>query len=504
MKNKIVLFYPRLGRDDMFVKDIPLSLLYAAAGAVEKGYPVEIVDLRIERGKTNEVVERHISPDVLLAGVSVMTGEPIRSALEITNIIKEKGDFPVVWGGPHPTVVQDETLSHRNIDYLIKGFGSQPLLMLAERLSGRGADFKDIPGLSYKAENRLMHNPINVELDGFDFSGIPYRLIEKNIDRYFRFNHLERVIPIYTSMGCPHKCTFCISPAVYRGKRPWTPFPVASVLDHIGHLVGDYKASYISVYDDDSFVDLERMKQLLTGLLRRGLIVRLGFRGVRVDEVLRMDEELLGLMDKFPLVHLHIGAESGSEHVLGLVNKKIEVSDILRANRKLSSYPRIVPLYNTIVGVPMECLEDSKKTADLLVELNKDNENCITPRPCKYRPLPGTELFRLSKECGFSPPRDLEGWIGMDCLEEKFSLPWYTGSYKRYIDLLQTCSCFLSKRVLKEISLDNMAIRLGKALFGVFRRVALFRLRHNFYHFLVESYFIRSFIFLQRKLGYER
>ena len=43
-------------------------------------------------------------------------------------------------------------------------------------------------------------------------------------------------------------------------------------------------------------------------------------------------------------------------------------------------------------------IDDLRSTGNLILRLVRDNPNCIIFAPNKYRPLPGTELYRRTKE----------------------------------------------------------------------------------------------------------
>ncbi len=111
-------------------------------------------------------------------------------------------------------------------------------------------------------------------------------------DKFQRFDNKMRVFPVFTSFGCNYNCAFCISPTLYsKMKRRWTPYEVDEVIGHIELAVNKYSANYISVTDDDSFVDLVRMRRILEEIIKRKLNIIIGFRGARINELDRMDED---------------------------------------------------------------------------------------------------------------------------------------------------------------------------------------------------------------------
>lgn len=230
-----LLIYPRLGTMDALVTDIPLSLIYAASDSVKRGYAVKVVDLRIEREDWREVLAPYLQQGVKLVGISVMTGRPLVNSRDISQFVREVAPkTKIIWGGPHPTVVPD-TIKETYIDYLGRGYGSELLASLLDLLSGKRDDM-EIPGLSYKqADGTPVHIPRPSTFETLSYKDLPYQLIDVNHPGYVRSYNNQRIFPIFTSIGCPYKCNFCVSPAVYReiNGAKWRPLENEEVINHI-------------------------------------------------------------------------------------------------------------------------------------------------------------------------------------------------------------------------------------------------------------------------------
>jgi len=299
-----ILIYPQLGAFDGFVRDVPLSLIYAAADSVKHGFRVDILDLRLVGEDWRQEIDRRMSPACKVVGLSVMTGNPIRTSLSVSRYVKEKYGVPVVWGGPHPTILPEQTLAHPLVDYVVRDWGSRALLGLLCHLAGEDARLMDIPGLGWKEDGQVRLAPAQDCFEKVHHRDLPYHLVRIDGKSYNRLENGEVIFPIFTAMGCPYQCTFCMSPAVYRkvrGKK-WLADPVEEVLEHIEFISGRYQAQRIQILDDDSFVDLERMRDLLERYVARGFHKRykLDFRGARINELDLMDDEYLSLMEENP------------------------------------------------------------------------------------------------------------------------------------------------------------------------------------------------------------
>lgn len=489
MRNKIILVYPKLGMSGAFVLHAPLSLIYASIDLVKNGIEVEILDARLYPDTWRERLKGLITDKVLAVGISVMSGKPIENAVETGKFVKSiDPDVKIVWGGPHVTFFPDNVLQQEWFcDYVVSGYAVKSFYELVKCLiDKKEPDF--VEGVSYKKNgNVIKTDPDESCFEFYDYREIPYHLI-KDYSPYGQLDQDKLIFSLYSARGCPYKCAFCSAPAQYskiKGKH-WVPLDVNEVVDHIEYLIKNYNADYIYFIDDDSFVSLDHVEKILDEIDRRGLSIELGFRGARINEIKKMSDAFLDRLVGSGTDILHIGAESGSNRILELMNKNCTVEDILECNRKLARHPRIIAAYNFVIGIPTETYEDLKKTRDLMLRLVDENPNCIIFTPNKYRPLPGTVLFELAqKEWGYKSPVTLDEWIDIEA-EGDFSSVGYSTEMKKFCDLLLLGSYFVDDKVNKVTSGKTSfykAIRFFNALYGP---IARFRLRHGLYQFFFE------------------
>ena len=320
-----------------------------------------------------------------------------------------------------------------------------------------------------------------------DFHDIPYHLIEADMARYGQLDAAERIFPLYSSVGCPYRCSFCSSPAQYAGMdKKYLPVPPQEVADHIEYVHRIYQAGYIYFIDDDSFVDLAHVAAIINEIKRRGVKVRLGFRGARVDEILRMDDDFLSGLAAAGTAIMHIGAESGSQRILDLMRKGCTVADILEANRRLARHPEIMAAYNFVVGTPGESLDDLRQTRELIMRLLKENPAAIIFAPNMYRPLPGTELYELAVQHGYRRPERVEEWIDVE-VEGAFRPPWISLEFARMVEMMRVTSYFIDNKPLKLRTGNTFRYRMLTIAARIYGPLARLRFRHGITSFLVEQ-----------------
>jgi radical SAM superfamily enzyme YgiQ (UPF0313 family) len=472
---KILLIHPKSGKYDAFVKDLPLGVLCAGRSAHQAGYDVEILDQRVEPAWEKRLLNVLREGQPLLVGLSVMTGKPIQYALEISRLVKKISKTHVLWGGIHPTILSDSTLRNENIDFLIRGQGELPLLALAKALENDPVSFSEVPALSYKANGQIVHNPVGKVPEFDELPDIPYALVD--VSKYMRFESEERVFSVITSLGCPHQCAFCYSSS-YSG-RLWKPEKVDRTVSRLEEIIKKYKPDYLSVIDNDFFVDLNRAKALFEALEKKRWPVRIGFRGARVDELYRMSEDFLDLMQRVGVRHLHIGAESGSQQILNLMLKKVTTKQVFEVNRKLSKFPGLLPTYNFFSGVPTENIEDIQASISMIFQLLKENPHCQISGFNQFTPYPGTELFALSVEHGLKPPQNLEGWIDFDESDCAKNNPWIDSHRKRLLDTLYFTGFFIDNKFQTHFTGDSLRNRMFRFLAVAYRPLARIRFKYG-------------------------
>lgn len=502
-KNQVILVYPFQGFSGTYAKHMPLSIIYAATDLVKNGYDVKLLDTRVVKGDWRDNLKALISDRTLCVGVSAMSGAPIKHAISIGRFVKEVNkDIPVIWGGPHATfypetIVRDEW----SCDYVVSGYAIKSFYGLCEALrAGRDPDM--VPGVAWRDGDRIRENPgKDKSFEYVDYKDIPYHLIE-DYSPYGQLDQDRRIFSMYSALGCPYQCTFCSSPAQYasvEGKK-WVPLEAKAVVDHVEYVVDKYGANYIYFIDDDSFPKLSHVEGIIDGIMERQLPVKLGFRGARINEIIKMSDEFLSKLAAAGTDIMHIGAESGSDRILKMLKKNCTVEELLECNRKLARHPEITAGYNFIMGVPTETLEELKMTRDLMMQLVDEHPNCIIFPPNKFRPLPGTELYEVAeKEWGYTMPNTLKAWSEIE-VEGEIDAQWYEKGMAQFCNLLLVGSYFVDNKIHKLTTGTSGYYRAMRLANTLYRPIARYRMKHGITAGLIEYPMYRGFTAALSKL----
>jgi anaerobic magnesium-protoporphyrin IX monomethyl ester cyclase len=397
----------------------PLGILYVAT-ALKKhsNHQIKVIDAIAEELKIWDVVQEvaDFKPDIV--GISAWTdfwypaytvGEQIKLALPETHL---------TYGGPHLGIYPNETLEIPFVDSVIVGDGEIPFLRLCNLVANDQID-NEFPGLHFK-QHGLRQGPdtyyIQKELDDIpipDRSFLPIELYGSVLGKN------DYITTMITSRGCPFKCTFCKlnfqKTLCHSAERVVEEFKK----------IADLGIREVEIYDDTFTWSKDRLKDICNGLIKEDLDIEWAVR----DRVSTADAELYALMYRAGCRRIHLGIESGVQHVIDRMRKQIKVEQAIEAV-KLAKNAGLTVLTYFMFGNLDETLEDMHKTIDFAMELDADYaEFSITI------PYAGTEMYDEALEQGiisedywkeyalspvpnFKPPKLIENHATLDELIE--------------------------------------------------------------------------------------
>lgn len=283
-----------------------------------------------------------------------------------------------VVGGPHPTL--DTMTSYRlpAVDYVIRGEGEVELANLLDEEWARG---------TYTA-GRIR------DLDGLQF---PER------GRFWAGSGRD-VCYLSTARGCPWRCAYCASPAIWPRVFSRSPENVLREVETLpisgptkpeenGNLhIMDNTCLYII---DDTFTFNEQ----------RALKIIAGLRGIPWKCEARADtitDQLAEAMAASGCARVKMGVESGSDRILKSVNKGETTEDMRTAVRRLQRHGVPVTCY-LMAGFSGETDDDLRQTIAFARELQADYYSISM-----VAPYYGTRLYDDAKAVGI--PVDHAPW----------------------------------------------------------------------------------------------
>jgi radical SAM superfamily enzyme YgiQ (UPF0313 family) len=434
---KILLYNPR-EKTRVRVPHVPFSLL-TVASALKVRYEVIIVDGRIT-ADPEAVIEKHLA-DCLFFGITCMSGTPIIDALKIAQFVRAKNSsIPLVWGGFHPTLVPEATISHRLVDIVIIGQGEETAVELAEALNN-GLSLSSVRGIAFKNKGKPCFNEARQIKDINEFPAIDYGMLP--LQRYLKRDAAERTLDYLSSRGCPYKCAFCCINKMYA--RGYFAYPAARVVNEIECLVRHHSVTGIRFMDDNFFANRARVGEICDGLLSKNIDVK-WWAMCRADELVRFDDAFWGKLKKAGLSILNIGVESGSQKVLDRISKGITVAMTLDAAALCRTH-NVEAQFSFMIGFPFESRQDWDATMDSISRINRINP-FIDIGLFIYTPNPGTPLYEESTASGARGYATLEEW-GARSDYFHGNAPWFSKQQKQTMETLSYLVQFAFGRTLR-------------------------------------------------------
>ncbi len=418
----------------------PIWAMMLAKYVKNKGHSVALLDCEAERLDYAQSFERikEINPKVVCLVVygqqpSASTQNMV-GAMALMQLIHENSDIIRIYTGPHPSALPTRTIQDDPSVFVCKGEGVRTLDAFL-----KVTDYNDynqlskVPGLCYKNKQTGQivesHQPaIITDLDN-ELEMLPLEFIDirryrtANWHSWTNNNETQPFASIYTSLGCPMKCTFCmINSPFNQGDtknntfRNWSPSNIIKKFDELASLgVKNIKiADEMFVLKKDHFLELCRL------IVERRYSFNI-WAYARIDTV---REEYLDALKAAGVNWLGLGVESGSRMVRQEVTKgkfqELNIKDIVN---KISNHG-ISCGANFIFGLPTDTVETMNETLNLALELKSEYANLY----CAMA-YPGSQLHRdFSKNNPSVLPENAGvGWIGYSQhAYETYNLPTAT------------------------------------------------------------------------------
>ncbi len=328
--NKILLIKPSGRHGLSYAFDlIPTGLEYLAAAVEDVVEDVTILDVEMDRRPFQQAVEESlIAMDPDLVGITMSATEHSQG-LEIARLAKSRGAATVL-GGYHPTAIPDELLSHPQVDLVVRGEGEMTLRELVIK-----GDAQGVPGLSYRMDDRIIHNPDREFIKNLDSLPFPARHLRKHVysTRLMRDRDYD---VLTTSRGCWGKCTFCCEPTVSRGHQRFRS--PENVMKEILEIVSfhDHRPLSIDVTDPHFLGSPKHVERLCDLLAQQEFDIRFGVK-VRADSVAK-HPDIVRKMIAVGIEGFEMGIESPNMEDLKSISKGLSTDVHIQAVNNIKKW----------------------------------------------------------------------------------------------------------------------------------------------------------------------
>ncbi len=421
--------YQDLSRQYSAIEPPTWSLLLAQSCRA-KGYGAAILDATAENLRDEETVGRIAEMQPRLVCFVVYGQNPNSGTANMAGNVaccdllkRAHPDLRTCFVGSHTSALPLEVLSLPCVDFVLVGEGVYALHDLLK--TDLQACLEHVKGVGHKKDGHPILNAphqvvpqarMDTDLPGYAWDLLPRQ--RKPLDVYrahfwhaeYRHDLRTPFAAVYTSLGCPFKCDFCMINIVNRvdtaadvvaasspGMRHWSTQFMLDELEKLALM----DVETIRISDEMFFLDKSYYEPLLRGVIERGIPLRT-WSYARVDTV---RDKYLELFRKAGVRWLGIGIESADQVIRTEVSKgSFKVTNIRDVVRRIQ-HADINVGANYIFGLPDDTMETMQRTLDLSLELCTEFANFY---PCQA--LPGSGLYRQARTNGWKLPDTFAGF----------------------------------------------------------------------------------------------
>ncbi|MBI3893008.1 MAG: B12-binding domain-containing radical SAM protein [Candidatus Wallbacteria bacterium] len=350
----------------------PLGIMYLAAWLRERcpeRYEISLIDAGVERLDIEAVRRRvgELAPDVV--GISGLSAE-VPEMRAIASAVH--GTLPrarIVIGGPAASSDTERLARAPGVDCVAIGEGEETFRELLEVFEADG-EVPKVAGIAYWDGDRLnktAHREPIQDLDAMPFPAwdlidIPAYSVGV-INMTYGIQKKSPYMAVFTSRGCPYRCTYCHTNFGKR-TRYRSPENVLAELEYLYHSKGVREFHF---FDDIFNLDQPRAKRIMDMIVERGLKVSISFpNGVRGDI---MDEETIVKFARAGTYYMSFAVETASTRLQKFLKKNNNLQK-MKENIRIASREGIMPLGFFMIGFPGETPEEIEATIDFAASLD--------------------------------------------------------------------------------------------------------------------------------------
>jgi len=363
----------------------PIGICYIAAVLRQHGLDCRLSHLFEETAEDQlrSVIEEY-RPDIV--GFSVRNFNLGWSRACLDMVRREFPEARIAVGGE---CVTEELFAHLgkllDADIFVIGDGETSFLQYAS-----GAEPSAIPGVAFKSaggqyrpSGKPTHCVHPARLPMMSRDGLPMKQYSSEAFPG------KRYATMHAQRGCRYRCTFCHTAGRYPEPQSRT---VPQILAELDHLVSEYRAESVAIWDEDFFSDPRRVRAIAHGMVDRGCPVEwhsfMKLTDLRKPEV----QEMLPLLRRSGYIRAVVGLESFLPATLRNYHKANGGSAEDLCKQLAENDILLCPAY--IIGAPHETALDVRYGLERLRRIYYDHGiRMDLPYVSFIAPFPGTELY---------------------------------------------------------------------------------------------------------------
>ncbi len=432
----------------------PLGILYISAWLEKMGVEHDVFDTTFSSKDFfyNFLLEK--KPAILAIYINLMTKVNVLEMIDFVRSKKELSETKIILGGPDVRYNAENLLNH-GADFLVIGEGEETFYELSQSLTNK-TSYHKIPGIAYKlSDGSIQINEGRILRKDLDELPVPNR---KKIDFFpyldvWKKHHGNNAMTISTMRGCPYSCHWC-SRGVY-GKS-YRRRSAESVVAEIKQIQETYNPDNLW-FVDDVFTISHKWLQSFVDELKAANVKPVYECITRAD---RLNTEVIQLLKESGCFRVWIGAESGSQKIIDLMDRRVDVQTVRQMIVEAQAAGLQAGTF-IMVGYPGETEADIKET---LLHLKASNPSFFTIT-ITY-PIKGTELYTEVETISTASKID---WTKNTDRDIDFTRTYSKKYYQQAVQWIVSEMAFYQRRK-KDLSFSSAAkakLRSVKARLGM-------------------------------------
>lgn len=390
---------------------------------LHRGFSAEILDTEAENLDAEETARAVEQMNPRVACFVVYGQQPSASSQNMTGAVvmaqAVKNLCPettILFVGGHVSALPKQVLeNHTFIDMVCQNEGVYTISSLLQtNLKNR---LSQINGLGFRQDGEIVLNPpspivakkdLPTELPGVCWDKLPMQKYRTSLwHAYSNDSEQQPFASIYTSLGCPMRCTFCMINIINRQDNEYADGSAVFRYWDPEHIIKDfdYFASQgirnIKIADELFVLNQNHFMKICQLIIDRGYDFNI-WAYSRIDTV---KEKYLQTLKKAGVNWLALGIESGNTRVRKDVTKgkfeDVDIRDVVKTIREHD----INVIGNYIFGLPEDDMQSMQGTLDLAMEMNTEEANFYSAMA-----YPGSPLYGQAMKEGWTLPETYSGY----------------------------------------------------------------------------------------------
>lgn len=357
----------------------PLGLLYVSGYLLDKKIPNTVFDSTFssQEQQLDFILEKQ--PKVICIYTNLMTKIEVVKLIKVLKSVKF--NFPkIILGGPDVTYNIENYLK-AGADFLVIGEGEETTFELYNAILNH-QNLHEVNGIAFLENDTVIQTKARTKFKELDELPLPNREaidMQKYLDTW-KNNHGQSSMTISTQRGCPYTCKWC-STAVYG--QSYRRRPATQVAAEMKMLKEQYNPDAIWFVDDVFTVSHKWLLAFREEVFKQEALIP--FECITRAE--RLNDEILSLLKEVGCFRIWIGAESGSQKIIDLMDRRVDVNVVKEAIQKTNALGMETGTF-IMLGYPGETEEDIATTIQYLKEANPTLYTITVAYPIK-----GTSLY---------------------------------------------------------------------------------------------------------------